>query len=187
MLGTSRALALAAALVPAACGETETAGTIAPQALTRAAIGYYCNMIVADHVGPKAQIFLAGRAEPLWFSSVRDAVAFTLLPEEPKSLSAIYVNDMGRASWDAPEPGTWIEAHDAVFVIGSSRRGGMGALEAVPFAQRTAAEPFAREHGGHIVSFAEIPRDYILNADDDGGHDAVSQNSDEAANASHSH
>jgi hypothetical protein len=49
---------------------------------------------VLDHPGPNGQIFIKGQAEPVWFASVRDTVAFTLLPEEPKDVTAIYVNDM---------------------------------------------------------------------------------------------
>ena len=46
----------------------------------------------------------------------------------------MYVNDMGVARWEAPEPGTWIDANGAWYVIGSDRMGGMGVPEAVPFA-----------------------------------------------------
>jgi copper chaperone NosL len=88
-----------------------------------------------------------------------------MLPEEPKDIQAIYVSDMGKApSWDKPGAANWIEAHRAVFVIGSRRKGGMGADEAVPFSDRAAAEKFASEHGGRIVSFGDMPRDYILTA-----------------------
>ena len=96
----------------------------APHEITRDAIGHYCNMIVADHLGPKGQVHISGRDEPVWFSSVRDTIVFTMLPEEPKNIAAVYVNDMGRASWDRPEPGTWIDARQAWFVIGSDRVGG---------------------------------------------------------------
>ncbi|MEM7224322.1 MAG: nitrous oxide reductase accessory protein NosL [Pseudomonadota bacterium] len=162
---------LAAGLLLAACGDSEQqAAKPAPQELTREAIGYYCNMIVADHHGPKAQLFLRGTAEPIWFSSVRDAVAFTMLPDEPKAIAAIYVNDMGRATWATPEAGTWIEATGAHYVIHSDRRGGMGAREAVPFAARADAEDFVAARGGHIVAFTELPEDYILSAEPESAH-----------------
>ena len=155
-----------AALLLSACGEDEQlhlAKAPAPDALTRDAIGYYCNMIVADHLGPKGQVLISGRDEPLWFSSVRDTIAFTLLPEEPKNIAAIYVNDMGRASWDHPQADTWIDARKAWYVIGSSRVGGMGAPETVPFAAKADAESFANQHGGRTVAFADVPADYVLN------------------------
>ena len=162
---------LAAGLLLAVCDDAEQqVAKPAPQELTREAIGYYCNMIVADHDGPKAQLFLRDSAEPIWFSSVRDAVAFTLLPDEPKAITAIYVNDMGRATWATPEPDTWIEAAGAHYVIHSDRRGGMGAREAVPFAARAAAEDFVAAHGGRIVAFTELPKDYILSAEPESAH-----------------
>ena len=153
---------LSAPLLAAACGEDQTAEAPPAHEITRDAVGYYCNMIVADHPGPKAQIFVAGREPPYWFSSVRDAIAFTLLPEEPRDI-ALYVNDMGRAThWDSPEPGTWIDARDAWYVLESSRRGGMGAPEAVPFSDPSAAHDFVMDYGGRVVAFADIPAPYIL-------------------------
>ncbi len=149
-------------LLAAACGEEQMGEAPPPAELTREAIGHYCKMIVQDHKGPKGQIFLSGKPEPIWFSSVRDTLAFTLLPEEPKDIAAIYVNDMGRASWDQPEAGTWIEAKSAWYVIGSTRQGGMGAPEAVPFSKRADAEDFAAAHKGRVVAFSEIPSDAIL-------------------------
>ena len=89
------------------------------------AIGYFCGMLLTEHGGPKGQVHLQSRATPLWFSSVRDTVAFTLLEGEPKDVAAIYVNDMGKATdWQEPEPGTWVEARAAWYVIGSRRMGG---------------------------------------------------------------
>ena len=165
MIGlATRALVLACLLL-AACDEPQQAEKPAPQILTRDAIGHYCQMIVADHLGPKAQIFLTDRDTPVWFSSVRDAIAFTLLPEEPKNIAAVYVTDMAVASWDSPEPDTWIDAETAHFVIDSERRGGMGALEAIPFGDAAAAENFVARHGGRVVTYGEIPSGYILNAE----------------------
>lgn len=150
-------------LLLAACGDTETSVAPSPAELTREALGHYCNMIVADHPGPKGQIHLHDSDQPVWFSSARDTVAFTRLPEESKAIAAIYVNDMGQATnWDSPEPGTWIKAEDAWYVIESARRGGMGAPEAVPFGARAAADEFATVHGGEVVAWAEIPDSYIL-------------------------
>lgn len=169
---------LALLLLASACGEEQKAKAPPPAELTRDAIGHYCNMIVRDHAGPKGQIFLAGRPEPIWFSSVRDTLAFTLLPEEPKDIAAIYVNDMGRATWDRPEPDTWIAAEGAWYVIGSGRSGGMGAPEAVPFAEQAAAESFAAEHGGWVAAFSQIPSDAVLGAVPDrpeGGHHAMEE------------
>ncbi len=135
-----------------------------PVALTREASGHYCQMIVVDHPGPKAQVFEVGRSEPVWFSSVRDALFYLRLPGEAQRVSATYVHDMGKASsWERPQDdGIWIEAAAALYVIGSSRRGGMGARETVPFGEKSEAETFARRFGGSVVAFDDIPTDYIL-------------------------
>jgi copper chaperone NosL len=151
------------------CGETRTADAPPPpHELTRTAIGYYCGMTLLEHTGPKAQIILASRSEPVWFSSARDAFSFVMLPEEPKDVRAIYVSDMAKApSWDDPGAGNWIDAKQATYVLGSRVKGGMGADETVPFSERGAAERFAAEHGGRLATFAEVPREYVLSAGDE--------------------
>lgn len=134
-----------------------------PSEVLAEATGYYCGMRLAEHEGPKGQLYLASRSEPIWFSSVRDTIAFTRLPEEPRDIAAIYVNDMGRArNWAQPEPGTWIDARKAWFVIDSDVRGGMGAPEAVPFSDPAAAEAFQAQHRGRVVQLADVPDSYVL-------------------------
>ncbi|TWB04664.1 nitrous oxide reductase accessory protein NosL [Bradyrhizobium stylosanthis] len=157
---------LFALLVPlalAGCDQKQTAQIPPPHRMTAEDIGHYCGMNVLEHPGPKGQIFAASLIQAVWFSSVRDALAFTMLPDEPKDILAIYVSDMGKApSWDQPGPDNWIEARKALFVIESRAKSGMGGDEAVPFSDRAAAEKFAAENGGRIVGFDEVPRDYVL-------------------------
>ncbi len=150
-------------LLGAACSEEAPQPVPEPRELTPDAVGYFCGMLVSNHNGPKGQIFLAGRDEPLWFTSVRDTLAFTHLPGEPKNILAIYVTDVGRASWDQPEPGTWIDARKAFYVVGSDRLGGMQAPEVVPFSSREDAVRFVAEHGGSIYRFRDVPLDALLN------------------------
>jgi copper chaperone NosL len=156
--------ALFGALALAGCNDRKTAQAPPPPVeLTAAAIGHYCGMNVLEHSGPKGQIILASRDEPIWFSSARDTLSFTMLPEEPKDIRAIYVSDMGKApNWEKPGATNWIDARESSFVIGSRKKGGMGGDEAVPFSDRAAAERFAAENGGRVVSFAEVPKDYVL-------------------------
>jgi copper chaperone NosL len=135
-----------------------------PQELSRDAIGYFCQMTVVEHTGPKGQVILADREQPLWFVSVRDTLVFTTLPGEPKNISAIYVTDMGRADWDNPQPGTWLDAHQAWYVVNSDRTGGMGAPEIVPFGTKEDAERFISRHGGAIVAFDAIDREELVQA-----------------------
>jgi copper chaperone NosL len=152
-------------LVLAGCDDADKAAAELPPpvALTKEAIGHFCGMTLVEHPGPKGQILLRGDARPVWFSSARDAIAFTRLDEESKAIRAIYVSDMGRAaSWEEPGGTNWVEARRAWFVLGSDRRGGMGAEEAVPFSARDAAERFAAEHGGRVLRLAEVPQDWVL-------------------------
>lgn len=161
---TSYRIALAAVILFTLAACEQASAPPEPRALTRAAVGHYCNMIVVDHSGPKAQVHESGQDEPLWFSSVRDGLAYLALPGEAQSVIATYVHDMGRTdNWDRPpDDGIWIKAQEAHYVIGSKRRGGMGAQEAVPFGTVDAAKAFIDKYGGRVVSFADIPRDYIV-------------------------
>ncbi len=155
-------LALLGAVLTVSCGDRQPTVVPAPQELTRDAVGYFCGMTVLDHKGPKGQVLLTDREQPLWFTSVRDTIAFTRLPGEAKNIAAIYVTDMGRASWDQPEPGTWIDARKAFYVIGSDRVGGMRAPEVVPFSTSSKAQQFAAQHGGEVYDFDAIPDSGVL-------------------------
>jgi len=163
-------LAIAASLLAAllaGCGEQHKEVAMPPpREVGDSAIGHYCGMALAEHPGPKGQIFLASKPDPVWFSSVHDAFAFTLLPEEPKDIAAIYVNDMARAkNWSQPEAGSWIDAKKAWYVIESKVKGGMGGDEAVPFGEEAAAKTFAAANGGRLVRFDDMPRSYIIPGD----------------------
>lgn len=134
-----------------------------PREFSADSVGHFCGMLLVEHPGPKGQVLLGGQAEPIWFASVIETFAFTMLDEEPKDIAAIYVTDMGRAkSWDEPGPGIWIDARKAVYVIEGRSHGGMGGNEAVPFSDPEQASRFAAENGGRIVSFKAMPRSYIL-------------------------
>ena len=168
MRRAASALMVVLVLALAGCNDKKTAEAAAPHELTSSAIGNYCGMNVLEHPGPKGQIILASRIQPVWFSSARDTLAFTMLPEEPKDIRAIYVSDMAKApSWAEPGANNWVEAKQALFVVGSRIKGGMGADEAVPFSDRAAANSFASENGGRVLAFAEVPRDYVLGAGTD--------------------
>jgi copper chaperone NosL len=152
------ALAVLGALT--SCSDEGAGEPPPPHSLTQDATGHYCGMLLAEHAGPKGQILLASRTEPVWFSSVRDTLTFLQLPEEPKDVAAIYVSDMANApSWEQPGGDNWILAEAAFFVVGSDREGGMGGAEAVPFSSEPAARAFAREHGGRVVAFDEAAKD----------------------------
>ncbi len=148
----------------ASCGQKTPPQSSVPQLPGGDDLGYFCGMIVAEHEGPKSQIVLSGEDKPLWFTSVRDGIAYTLLPEETGNVLALFVTAVDEVDWDHPEQQrqAWINADEAWYVIGSSKRGGMGAAEAIPFAVEAAAQDFAQEFNGRVARLAAIPHDYIL-------------------------
>ena len=148
----------------AACKEDDADLTVpAAVALNEEAAGFYCQMVILDHPGPKAQIHLAGYPQPLWFSQVHDGIAYLKSPEQTAEVLVLYVNDMGAApSWEKPGETNWINAKTAFFVVGSTARGGMGAPEIVPFADRNAALTFAKQLGGEVLDLKSIPIEAVL-------------------------
>ncbi|MBK6466339.1 MAG: nitrous oxide reductase accessory protein NosL [Rhodobacter sp.] len=175
----NRALLFALTLALAACKE-ETQD-ISPVALTFEAVGHYCQMDILEHPGPKAQVHLEGfPGTPLYFSQVRDAVAYARLPEQDGVILAIYVNDMGApgATWDDPGAMNWIPADTAHYVVGAAVEGGMGAPELVPFADLDHAAAFAREKGGAVMALSAVPDSAVIapvalpgDGDDDADYD----------------
>ncbi|NOX73806.1 MAG: copper resistance protein CopZ [Alphaproteobacteria bacterium] len=134
-----------------------------PVELTADAAGYYCQMLILEHEGPKAQIHLAGSQQPLWFAQVRDGIAYLRSPEQSAEITGFYVSDMAKAaSWQEPGANNWITANDAFYVVGSDARGGMGAPELAPFGTQADAAVFAAAHGGMVMRLADIPADAVL-------------------------
>jgi len=64
-----------------------------------------------------------------------------------KDVSAVFVKDFNT--------GEWLNAPDAHFVVGSDMMGPMG-KELIPFADQAAAMKFHKEHGGSMMTYAEI-------------------------------
>jgi len=156
-------LAALALLALAACRE-EVAELPAPVAMTEEAVGHYCQMDLFEHPGPKGQVHLAGLPDPLFFSQVRDAIAYQRMPEQSHMIAVIYVSDMGApgAQWDDPGVENWIAADAAHYVVGSTIAGGMGAPELVPFADEALARAFAAQHGGEVLRLGAIPDAEVL-------------------------
>lgn len=164
------ALILALCLGLAACRQ-DVAQDTTPVELTAETLGHFCQMNLLEHPGPKAQVHLEGMPRtPLFFSQVRDAIAYARLPEQSHPILAIQVNDMGApgATWDDPGRGNWIDADDAFFVLGSAREGGMGAPEAVPFGTEAAAEAFVTQEGGTVMRLSAIPDSLVLTPEETG-------------------
>ena len=157
-------LALILCLTLAACQEKAAQDT-APVPLDPHAIGHYCQMELLEHEGPKAQVHLEGLpGAPLFFSQVRDVVAYSRMPEQSHVILATWVNDMGAAgaTWADPGINNWIKAEDAVYVVGAAIEGGMGAPELVPFLDPASAKAFTEIHGGVVMRLDQIPDDAVL-------------------------
>lgn len=146
------------------CDEQDNVAELpTPIAMTEESVGHTCSMNILEHTGPKAQIHLAGYPYPIWFSQVRDAIAFTRSPEEHYQAVAVFVNDMGKATqWDDPGDDTWINASTAWFVVDSRKNGGMGVPEAVPFGDVESADRFIDQYGGARLRLVDIPDSYVL-------------------------
>jgi len=154
---------LAIVLVAGCKEETAQAELPDPLVLSEEAAGHYCQMIIMEHQGPKAQVHLAGYMAPLWFSQVRDGVAYLKSPEQTAEIQVLYVNDMGLAtSWTQPGADNWINASEAYFVVGSDAVGGMGAPELVPFSDEMMAGEFVLVHGGSTMRLADISAETVL-------------------------
>ena len=165
--GMKRLLCTALLLALAACGRegTQSAG---PQEITRETACSLDGMILADYPGPKAQIHYEG-APPDFFCDTVEMFSIYLEPEQQRRVTALYVQDMGKASWDKPV-GHWIDAKTAYYVKGSRRHGSMGPTIA-SFAREEDALAFAKEYGGQVLRFEAVTPDM---ADLSGGalHDA---------------
>ena len=153
----------ALALSLAACKDESSATLPAPVSMTEEALGHFCQMNLSEHPGPKAQVHLEGQLSPLFFSQVRDAIAYQRMPEQSHRILALYVSDMGAApSWEDPGIDNWIPAPTAFYVVGSDIIGGMGAPELVPFSDETAANSFAAQYGGAVLLLSQIDDSEVL-------------------------
>ncbi|CAG0984155.1 MAG: copper resistance protein CopZ [Rhizobiaceae bacterium] len=154
----------AALFALAGCSDDTTASIPKAVTMTEEALGHYCQMNLTEHPGPKAQVHLDGLPQPLFFSQVRDAIAYQRMPEQSHAIRTVYVSDMGApaASWEQPGVDNWILADKALFVVGSRITGGMGAPELVPFSARQKAEAFVAENGGEIRELAQIEDEDVL-------------------------
>ncbi len=160
----TKAIVIAALLAVAGCSNDTTASIPKAVTMTEEALGHYCQMNLTEHPGPKAQVHLDGIGEPLFFSQVRDAIAYQRMPEQSHAIRMVYVSDMGApaASWEVPGVDNWIPADKALFVVGSRIAGGMGAPELVPFSARDKADAFVARNGGEIRDLAAIADEDVL-------------------------
>lgn len=149
-------------LLVSCSNEQITENKITPIELKGDELGYYMQMIVVDHAGPKAQLWLSDRNKPLWFVDVRDAILFKRTPEEADNIVAIYAHDMAKNLDYNNVKDIWVELNDAVFVVDSQLKGGMGMPETIPFSDLKSAQDFVEKHGGKIIdSMQQLKTSYL--------------------------
>lgn len=145
------ALALAAAVLTAACGQAgRPIAAQEPDAATACALD---GMVLQDFPGSKAQIQYTEGA-PDYYCDLMELFAVLLQPETRRQMAGIYVQDMGKAAWDQPR-GNWIPARQALYVVGSKKQGSMGPTFGA-FTNATEAAAFARKEGGKVLLFEQI-------------------------------
>ena len=110
-------------------------------------------MVLKDFPGPKAQVqYAEGKAD--YYCDLMELFAVLLAPEHKRKIAAVFVQDIGKTDWAKPS-GHWIAAKDALFVVGSKKKGSMGpTFGAFSSAQDAAA--FVQKEGGKVVPFDQV-------------------------------
>lgn len=151
--------ALPLAVLLAACGPAHDK-SVAPAEITADTACVLDGMLLADFPGPKAQVFYEGQDKPEFFCDTVEMFATTLKPEQARRVKALFVQDMGKAQWDAPR-GNWIDARTAFYVVGGKKTGSMGPTIGA-FAQEADARVFAAKEGGKVYPYAEVKPDMAV-------------------------
>lgn len=147
----TRLSSLAAIVLLAAC--SQAAMNILPQEPTRDTACALDGMLLLDYPGPKAQMHFA-EGKPEFYCDVLDMFRIMLSSEQKRPVSAMFVQDMGKTSWEHPT-GNWIDAKSAIYVTGSRKLGSMGATFG-SFSSMQDAEAFMKKEGGKIMQFDQI-------------------------------
>jgi copper chaperone NosL len=148
MAGLMVCLLLAACDKPAQASLSEAALTFHPSDEC-----HVCGMIINGFPGPKGEVVEPGGVRK--FCSTAEMIGWWLQPENQHRAARLYVHDMGRSPWDAPDDAHLIDAKDAFYVVGTSLKGAMGVVLA-SFSSRQAADKLVAEQGGRVLRFSEI-------------------------------
>lgn len=141
------------------CGQSGGAANAGPAEITAQSSCSLDGMQLADYPGPKGQIRYAGVDEVQWFCDSVELLSTLVAPEQVRPVVSAFIQDMALADWDQPR-GHWIDARQAVYVLGSKRHGSMGPT-AASFATEAGAQAFVQQHGGRLMRFAEIRPDMV--------------------------
>lgn len=153
--------ALVAVTLTACSGnEEQTTAKAAPVHFESGDECHVCGMIIEGFPGPKGQAFTEKEQQVRKFCSTRDMFAWFLQPENVNRDHTLFVHDMAETEWGSPDDTALIDAREAFYVVGSTRKGAMGPTLA-SFASKAGADEFASEYGGEVVAFSEITMDHL--------------------------
>jgi len=158
-------IVLTAFLMLAACDSSGRPPMPKPRVPGVDAVDHLCNRLLAEQQGPKGQLYLNNEPEPLWFNSVREALAYRLVTKQ--KVNALYVTVIDSSvEFDLKHPerlgNTWLAADWALYVIASERLNQAGLAEAFPFREVAEASLFAELYDGKVVRLSDIPEEYLL-------------------------
>lgn len=121
---------------------------------------HVCGMAITRFPGPKGEVITEKEQTVHKFCSTRDMFAWVLQPENTMRKHTLYVHDMSQTEWASPDDAALIDAHEAVYVVGSQRKGAMGQTFA-SFSTESAAHDFMMEHGGELLTFDAITLEHL--------------------------
>ena len=140
----------------AGCSQEQDAGVQQhPVPIASGDICHLCGMIIRNHPGPKGELYANGSASVKRFCSTRDLFSWLLQPENQPNVKTVFVHDMAKSPWETPDDNTFVNARDAWFVAGSSKRGAMGATLS-SFSSEKDARQFADDFGGEVLRFEAV-------------------------------
>ncbi|MDP3744319.1 MAG: nitrous oxide reductase accessory protein NosL [Methylotenera sp.] len=151
-------LTLSLAFVATLTACNKPAAPVLPQEITAGTSCTLDGMTLADFPGPKAQIHYA-TGEPDYFCDTVEMFSIYLRPEQKKTITGIFTQDMGKTDWEKPQ-GNWIDAKQAFYVLGSRKTGSMGPTLAA-FSSQLDAEAFAKEFEGKVLHFNDVTPDMV--------------------------
>ncbi|MFB6352582.1 MAG: nitrous oxide reductase accessory protein NosL [Halobacteriales archaeon] len=140
-----------------------------------------CGMVIADHPGPNGQIFYRdhapeGHDNPAWFDSVKEQFAYHFEKQRfDWEALVVYATDYSAVDYRLfterdttyischVEPGSFADAADLVYVVGSEVHGAMGP-DLIPFGDRADATAFSGDHGGEVLAYDDIDASTLARA-----------------------
>ena len=154
-------IALSASLLLLSCSENTTEQKmLTAVTIEKADECHLCGMIIEGFAGPKGAASHKTDEVVRKFCSTRDMFAYYLDPENKRNIAQMLVHDMSQVPWETPQDELFINAKEAYYVVGSSKRGAMGSTLA-SFAEKPVAVKFAAEFGGELLTFEQITLDKI--------------------------